>query len=211
MQSHYQNIFKHFDEIYLINLDTRPDRLAKTREEFARVGIEKFARVLGVVHENPAIGCHLSHASAFSDAIKHGYDNILIFEDDVEFFPEGVENLQKAYEELPIDWQMFYLGANLDQYPAYKVSEHICKLTGAFATHAYAVNRTLFSTLYDINASLETVHNDVWYATLIHPNYNCYLTMPLVAGQRNDFSDIQGRVVASNEMFKARLERNLVR
>ena len=164
-----------------------------------------------MVHENPAIGCHLSHAVAFDHAIESGYENILIFEDDVEFFPDAVDNLELAYKELPNDWQMFYLGANLDRYPAYQVSEHICKLTGAYATHAYAVNRTLFKILYDINNSKDTVHNDVWYSTYVHPKYNCYLAMPLVAGQKDGYSDIQKTFMSSNDMFKARLERNLVK
>jgi GR25 family glycosyltransferase involved in LPS biosynthesis len=209
MQIRYPKIFKHFDQIYLINLDTRPDRLAQTRLEFNNIGLENFVRVQGVVHENPAIGCHLSHATIFGHALSNGYENVLIFEDDVQFFDNALENLTSAYSELPSDWHMFYLGANLDRFLAYKVSEHICKLTGAYATHAYAVNRTLFKLMYEINSSEDTVHNDVWYSSVVHPKYNCYLAMPLIAGQRDSYSDIQKMVMSSNEMFKARLERNL--
>ena len=211
MQIRWQNPFNYFDRIYVINLDKRADRLEQFVAEQKKELVFDVVRVSGVEHENPATGCHLSHAKCFKDAIREGFDRILIFEDDVEFFPGATDNLNKALVELPGNWDMFYLGANLDSYPAYQVSEHIARLEGAFATHAYAVRRNLFQVLWDINSDMSTTHNDVAYSTEIHPRYQCYLSLPLIAGQRDSYSDIQKCVMSSNQMFKERLERNLIK
>ena len=210
MQIRWQNPYDYFDQIYYINLDRRPDRKELAELELKDEGI-KAVRISGVEHENPAHGCHLSHAKIFKDAIDNGYDRILIFEDDVQFFPNASKNIKNSLEELPPKWDMFYLGANLDAYSAYEISPHIAKLEGAFATHAYAVRRNLFQVLWDINADMSTVHNDVVYANEIHNRYQCYLAMPLIAGQRESYSDIEKKVMSSNKIFQERLERNLIR
>ena len=211
MQTRWQSPFEYFDQVYYINLDRREDRRVQAELEFDKVGLRYVQRMPGIEHENPAHGCHLSHACIFSDALIKGYDRILILEDDVEFFPNAINNLIASLWELPPNWDMFYLGANLDRYPAYEISPHIARLEGAFATHAYAIRRTLFRKLHDINSSMDTIHNDVVYASTIHPNYQCYLALPLVAGQRDSYSDIQKTRMSSNSVFLTRLETNLVR
>lgn len=211
MKTHFQNPFDYFDRIYLINLDRRPDRLEKCTAEFRSVGIKDVHRVSGIEDENPAIGCHLSHATCFADAIMEGCDRILIFEDDIEFFPNALQNMANSLSDLPSNWDMFYLGGNLDSYRAYEITPTIAKLEGIFATHAYAVRRNLFQLLYDVNCNRDITPNDVYYAQHIHPNYQCYLAMPLVAGQRRDFSDIEKKIMDSNKVFQDRLQTNLVR
>lgn len=211
MQTHFQNPFDYFDRIYVINLDRRPDRLTKCTVEFGNVGIKDVHRVSGIEDENPAIGCHLSHATCFADAIMNGCDRILIFEDDVEFFPNAYENMVNSFYDLPSNWDMFYLGGNLDVYKAYEITPTIVRLEGIFSTHAYAIRRNLFQLLYDINCDRNISHNDVYYAQNVHPDYLCYLAMPLIAGQREDYSDIQKQVMSSNKVFQDRLQSNLVR
>lgn len=211
MHSHLQNPFDYFDNIYYINLDSREDRLAQIKKELSGIGIFRAERVSGVINSTPAHGCALSHAKIFADAIEHEYETILIFEDDVEFFPNAIENLSNALKQLPLYWDMFYLGANLDRFPAFQVSPNLARITGAFATHAYAVQKRMFPLLFGINADMNTRFNDVAYAEAIHPIYNCFLTVPLVAGQRQSYSDIENKVMNSNEVFLSRLEKNLVR
>lgn len=211
MQTHLQP-FDFFQSIYYINLDSRKDRNEQAMSEFVKMGIaDKVQRVSGTIHENPATGCHLSHATCLADAMLNGVENILIFEDDVEFFENASENLMLSLSDLPLEWDMLYLGANLDRYPAYRHSEHLVKITGAYATHAYAINKTMFEKLYEINVAEDTIHNDVTYAETIHPNYQCFLTYPLVAGQRDSYSDIQRTMMSSNQMFKERVEKNIVK
>ncbi len=200
-----------FDRIYYINLDRRIDRREQFLLEIGKVGIENVIRQPGMeMPYNPSYGNHISHAWCIMDAIRWDAEKILIFEDDAEFFPNAIENLNQSLCELPSDWDMFYLGANLDRFPAYYVSDHIIKITGAFATHAYAFRSNMFTLLRDINLDKSVVHNDVSYAELVHPKYNCYLSYPLVAGQRDSYSDIERRWMSSNQMFLERVKRNTI-
>ena len=213
------NPFNEFEKIYCINLDSRVDRWSLVVEEFKKVGILDYVnRMPGVVytgtndrHINACLGNHLAHAKCLEDAKRHGLDSCLIFEDDVEFFEDAYENLTQAIAELPTDWDMFYLGVNMDVYYAYQVSDHIAKLTGGFATHAYAVKSRLFDKLIEVNLDLSISHNDVVYANQIIPNHDCYIPIPLVAGQRLSYSDIEGRVTEYNGMFKQRFSERLIK
>jgi glycosyl transferase family 25 len=212
------NPFNIFEKIYCINLDSRPDRWDSALKEFAKLNILGYVnREPGVVytgtsdrHINACLGNHLAHANCLIDVKKRGLDSCLIFEDDIEFFEDAYENLTQAVIELPTDWDMFYLGVNMDVYTAYQISDHIAKLSGGFATHAYAVRRKLFDKLIEVNLNLSISHNDVVYANEIIPNNNCYIPIPLVAGQRMSFSDIEGRVTDYNGMFKQRFKDKLV-
>lgn len=205
------NPFDFFDSIFCINLDRRKDRWEESKREFESVGIlDRVLRFSAIEHENSCFGNHLSHARILELANLRGYTNVLIFEDDVNFFPNALENLTKSLNDVPSNWDMIYLGANLDCYPAYKFTTNLARITGAFSTHAYGINFNLFHSLIKINRDFSTIHNDVAYAHKIHPNYNCFLTVPLVAGQRDSYSDIQKKVMSSNDMFQSRLRSNLV-
>lgn len=203
---------KHF----CINLDSRPDRWTLATQEFARIGYN-VQRFPGIVSNrfsdkkrNACWGNHLSHASILRLAKDLNLDAVTIFEDDVEFFPNALNNIVNTLEELPSDWHMLYWGANVDVFHPIMISTHIAKLTGAFATHAYVVRNSLFDELIKINTNENIVHNDVAYASEIHPYYNCYLAVPMVAGQRKDFSDIQGKIMESNPIFIERFNKNVV-
>jgi len=204
--------FNFFDIMFCINLDSRADRWNQCLIEFDKVGIKgKVIRIPGILFpNNPCHGNHLAHAKCFEIAKRYDTWNCLIFEDDVEFFDNAVDTLTKAAGELNYDWDMLYLGANVIS-PAEQVNTHLAKLTGAFATHAYAVKYNLFTKLMEINLDPNIVHNDEEYSSKIVPNYNSYVTLPLVAGQRDGFSDIMHREISSNQMFKERLEGSLKR
>lgn len=56
------------------------------------------------------IACALSHRSVIEKAIAEKHDRILVLEDDVTVFMDGADALAKALSELPIDWDLLYLG-----------------------------------------------------------------------------------------------------
>ncbi|WP_340106939.1 glycosyltransferase family 25 protein [Rhodohalobacter sp. 8-1] len=84
-----------------------------------------------------AIGCALSHIGILEETLEQNYQNVLILEDDISVNEESADTLVNALEELPPDWELFYLGylfnnnsmsfsSYLRQYLAYP----ILKLTG---------------------------------------------------------------------------------
>jgi len=99
------------DKVYLINLERRPDRLAKMKAVLAEIGVEfqlvravdgkndvdeKFIARLGIQmmpeFKEPyhgraitrgEIGCFMSHFNTWNDVVKNSYDFVIVLEDDV--------------------------------------------------------------------------------------------------------------------------------
>ncbi len=185
---------------YCVNLDSRKDRWEQSQKEFEKIHFypERFS---AIQDEIPARGCYRSHLAI----LKEAYDknaNVLIFEDDIEFVhPLSPENalqygdingvIEQAMEDLTVLnwWDMFYLGGNILRH-FYQVSPVLAKLTHCQSTHAYGVNKKFLPQLI---AHLEKNKNilDVLYADTVIPFSNCFITIPMLAIQRTDYSDIE--------------------
>ena len=123
------NTNKNIDKIYVINLEKNKDRLKKFMKcaKKANVNVKRFDAVNGkelskndpyVIkyfgknsNLNPGqIGCALSHIKIWEDAIKNNYNNIIVFEDDAIIPKDFWYRFNKAYYELPKNWEMLLLG-----------------------------------------------------------------------------------------------------
>lgn len=131
------------DEIYMINLERRPDRKKRMEYVFSILGIE-YSTVVGVdgrtigqqfldqhgIHMLPGfsepyhgrpltlgeIGCFMSHYNIWQEMIAKGNDKVLIFEDDIRFEPFFVAKLENLLEELSDRqdiWDLVFLGRKL--------------------------------------------------------------------------------------------------
>jgi GR25 family glycosyltransferase involved in LPS biosynthesis len=176
-------LFDFVDKIYCVNLDSRKDRWEQVTHQFTQIGIvDSVTRVSAIVDEDPRKGCLESHFFCINDAIDNGYENVLIFEDDVCFLSYDSKVLIDVVDYLAGNalWDLFYLGGNV-MYPAKFVHEHVFK-SRFFSTHAYIVNRRAFEKI--LNA---TVPIDVWYAW----NTISYGLYPMYATQDETYSDIR--------------------
>ena len=118
---------KYFDQIYVINLDHRKDRLQQVNNLLSSYNInykrisgvflkEKYPDVLNNTTHTSSLGhlgCVLSHVNCCIDALNNSYDKILVLEDDINFIQEHIENIN--YDTLlkevnSVDWGLFYLG-----------------------------------------------------------------------------------------------------
>jgi GR25 family glycosyltransferase involved in LPS biosynthesis len=118
---------KIYDQIYLINLERRPDRLALMKYRLDDLGIKyvkvnavdgmKYQNMFNTLRNNQLknlgeLGIILSFIGILRDAQKNGYKKILCFEDDANFinnFNEELVNKQYLlnYQKYPV----IYLGA----------------------------------------------------------------------------------------------------
>lgn len=206
---------KFFDLIYCINLDTRKDRWEDSQKEFKKLDL-KVERFSGIVYTetsdpfwNRCIGCHLSHLAILKLA-KSLNKSVFIFEDDIKFINNYSEVLNKSLEELPEDFDMFYLGGNICN-KIYQVSDHLGKLTHAQSTHAYGVNINFINKILEKEEEFYTKRIDLIYADELIPFNNCYITIPMVSIQRPNFSDIEGKNVSYDAWMEERFYSNLVR
>jgi len=198
MTSTLNNIF---DKTYVINLRSRKDRLEQCNLEFIKHNIDynvfsakqyKGDIPAGKIKLPGNVGCVLSHVEIIKEASLLGLNNILIFEDDVVFCEDFNNKFNSIINELPADWDMFYLGGNTIEPDKNlkKVTSNIFKTTGTKTTHAYAIKNTIFKKV--IKGQLEFNYPvDGFYRNIIQPAHNCYIVNPNMAWQRPGFSDIQ--------------------
>ena len=181
-----------FDSVYCINLDSRLDRWTVAQKEFEKIGFIP-ERYSAIEHETSWRGCYLSHLDILKQA-RDRKENVLIFEDDVEYINYDEELTTNILNELTLFhwWDMFYLGGNVLK-PFYQMSNHLAKLTHCQSTHAYAVNKFFLDRLINWLENNKIFIIDVMYAEGIVPYNNCFITIPMVAIQRTDYSDIEGK------------------
>jgi len=204
-----------FDRILCINLDERPDRWRQMQETtspmLGSATLERFPAIKpdlaqARVHNGRA-GCLLSHRRAIEQAYDDGLDSVLVFEDDVWFDPDFDQRAQQAIASLQAtNWDIFYLGFT-PKAALLPAGDGLVRTYGGITTHAIAYHRrampTLLDQLPDESGVLRFLSQyksiDRYYWQHLAPQLNCYASRPLLAFQRNDFSDIQQNTTTSNE------------
>jgi GR25 family glycosyltransferase involved in LPS biosynthesis len=138
----------YFDEIYCINLDSRPDRWSRVNARFQKLAInvrrfsaadgysENLIREYESIHvklkekrklqpyylkNSRALGCLISGMQIIEDAKRNGYQKILLFDDDV-IFHKNFKNLLNNLQDLP-PWKLLYLGSSQHQWEEIEISE----------------------------------------------------------------------------------------
>ena len=95
------------DHVYCINLPRSTDRRTLMEKEFLRenIDVEFFDACDG--GDDGTFGCAQSHINIWRDIVKNGYENALIFEDDINL----AHNFKKELEllEEPDAWDVLYL------------------------------------------------------------------------------------------------------
>lgn len=184
----------------LINLDKRPDRLARSTEQLTKAGVpfQRFPAIDGNKYngisalKRGVIGCSLSHYLIIKMAKMLAWDSVMIFEDDIELCDEFFQKLQACTAQLPEDWGMLYLGGSHRQKPE-PVAEFLSKVIETYTTHAYIIRNSVFDIVLNEIEKQETAV-DVIFASL-QSSIDAYVTNPPLAWQVEGFSDIENRVM----------------
>jgi GR25 family glycosyltransferase involved in LPS biosynthesis len=201
------------ERIYIINLDKRTDRWERCKKKLEEYGLFDIAVRISAIEnpDNPGYGNHLSHAKALRMAKEYNNSNCLILEDDIEILENLWIYLEPTLLEIPEDWDLFYLGINMDNFNAFQISSHVAKINGGFATHAYMVNEKVYDNLIYLNENCINEPNDVKMSREFILYHNCYVSIPLLIGQENGYSDIMKQYMNYNNMFQNRFENRIIR
>ena len=210
--------FDFFDAIFCINLDSRPDRWQQCASHLQeRELLHKVQRFPATSLQHPSLsskflaraGCSYSHFSVAKKAQEEGYNNYLLLEDDCVFAYDQEalkKKLSSCLEQLPENWDLFYLGGNLDSsygiYPIDNFSDSLLKLNSAHCCHAMAFNKGFINTFANEGPSKDLLFDwvekyicsDVYLAQHVLANINAFIADPLLAFQRESFSNIEGSV-----------------
>lgn len=176
------------DQIYLVNLPQRTDRLVASAEELERFGIPYKRWAAKYNEHHGAIGLRDSMIDLFRSALDLGYKNVLVFEDDVMFVRSDVnEVMNKAIDQLPPDYRILFLGCQPTAGFTRFQSENLLPVTKAYATHAVMYSELAMRECVNLGLGYPI---DNWIVDNIQPKGGCFVTYPLLATQRPDYSDI---------------------
>ena len=172
----------------VVHLASRPDRMYWIPGEMAKmvVDYDVFYAVnpLGVDDRQIASSC--THV----DALRGINGRLLVCEDDVTFLDQCRDIFNKAYSQLPEDWDMLYLGGNIHE-PAERFSDNLFKITkGVHCNHAILYSekaRSLILSTYDVWTN-EIKHYDHWLYMVGQGLMNCFICCPIIAYQRPGYS-----------------------
>lgn len=186
-----------FEHIYCINLDRRPDRWERCQTEFAKFGIEgveRFSATDGQLHTaaprlaRGAYGVLDTHRRILSNAMQNGYSNILILEDDVAFNDNFNEYFEEIESQVPDDWDILYLGSNIQNWQPRPVTKNIHIAFGVLALHSVGIAGKAYSNILRSLDELTPV--DVQYARLAMW-LKMYNVIPRMTYQQPGWSDIE--------------------
>jgi GR25 family glycosyltransferase involved in LPS biosynthesis len=202
------NINDIFDKVYCINLKRRVDRWEQVSREFEKynIKVERFGAIDGrtIINKVPKsplpighIGCVLSHLSVLKHCNDHGYNNILIFEDDVKFNDIFPTIFKKCHDELPDDYDMFYLGGGYSPAwprPAGSIvpySDSLSLCVNVLTGTGYSVNKKSIKKVIKIIEDDGLINPiDVIYSQRIQPAKKSYMCNPRLLIQAPGYSDI---------------------
>lgn len=207
------------DQIFVINLESRPDRLSRVSDDLNSLGLNferfpayqlEYEKIAPAIYKNfnfswlpyepeseegkrfiaGASGCKLSHCGVLKLAQKRGYKRVLILEDDASPADDFVERL-KVYEK---EFDSF--GDDFELFylggnheKASLVKGSIYRCELTRAAHAYLVDSSQFQELIS-GALASGLLIDDFYAQILQPKGNCFGFRPSLFHQRAGQSDI---------------------
>jgi hypothetical protein len=192
-----------FDCVYVINLDSRPDRMMNFRESMRSLGLldheidEKIIRFPGVIPPSGAgpLGCTLSHLEIVRDAKRRGYEKILVFEDDAEPFAESLSYFNDVADDINSqDWDVYYLGYNSHTRLGLH-SKNSLVARELFSTHAIAYRSSFFDRFINDHRHDKIKIFDVWISEEVQTSMRCLASYPMLFIQRESYSDIEKKNV----------------
>lgn len=177
-----------FDRIFVVNLPRRSDRLSEVKWEMMRYRVP-FLVWEATEHSDGRSGISSTLRDLFSYCVGENYKNVLIFEDDPKFLRDPELTMDKVIKQIPIDYDMLYLGVNLTRkYVPQFHSENLIKVKRGLALHACAYSRKGMQKILDLDGTLPI---DLNIADHIHPQGDSYATFPMLVTQRPGISDIE--------------------
>jgi len=206
----FYEIMKQSMNVVYINLDSRKDRKKLIEHEFQQippfVNLTRFSAVK--MKNKGGLGCSLSHISVLEDAIRKKLPFIVIIEDDFEFTIQpaiAIHSILIALSHLRDDWDVLLLSTSKYNLKKTKVNSILSSVQEAQTTGAYIVNSRYYSTLLDNfkegadklaadYSQYEKLAIDQYWKKL-QPKDKWFLIEPLIAKQRESFSDIGNVVV----------------
>lgn len=162
-------------------------------DEFERVGLHGVERFQAVKEIGPHQSFSHSERNILLDFYHSNAERLLHLEDDCLF--RDTSHLEQAISELPSDWDILYLGANLILQPGFgecnpvRHSEHLFRIDAAWTTHAVAYNKKCVFEILARQSEFSVQMFDQYLSNRLK-EFNTFVVAPMIAYQRPRFSSI---------------------
>lgn len=185
------NINEYFgDFVAIINLKKREDRLASSTKILDDFGVRYEVWEATDNTEYPCRGLVDSMQRYFRKVLDEGGDKCLLFEDDILALVDAQvfnETMDKCIEQLPTDWDLFYLGGNCASGLQKFYSPNLLPVKMIYATHATAYSKKAME--FIVNKTInEPVDNCL--VRDFQPHKKIFITYPMLFTQSANYSDI---------------------
>ena len=183
-----------FPPTLVINLNKDKERMKTITEDFKAIGWPvPLERVEAVERKPGYIGCTLSHMKCMELALEHGYDWVLILEDDCQVKPNAKQHFTALLPELwkrRSEWDNYFAGPLFINDNPVIVNKRLGLFNvGGDCTHFVLVHKEGCKNILNKLASLEKIPIiDLFYKTEIRT----FTSVPYIAIQRPGISNIQG-------------------
>ena len=193
-----------------ICLTNDPAEWQIAQAEFNRVGleVEKFQAVKEI---GPHQSFSHSEREILLDFLHSDAETLLHLEDDCVF--RDLSLLPAALLQLPADWDIVYLGANLvlwnngEPWPE-RYSDHLFRVKCAWTTHAIAYNKKCIRMILEKQPEFSVRMFDNYLSDRL-PELQAFCVAPMVAYQRPRFSSIWSRETDYDDVFSESARRLL--
>ena len=141
-----------FDAGFYLNLDKNKDRRIHAEAELKSLDLQNFVKRFPGIEDHIKkqktghVCASLGIKAIVSYAKSFNLKNILFFEDDFEFLPEGmtyIESALKTLQTIP-DWEIVYFGGIIQSPTVDLVSNNLVKINKMLCVHAIGINSNTF-------------------------------------------------------------------
>jgi len=190
------------DEIYVLNLKKREDRLEHIKRQLSKINLDSYEVIESIDGSviknntnlrNGMLGLIMTYLKIFEISKNKDGDSLIIIEDDCVFSKDFNEYLKNFMESVPSDWDMLYFGGNHNTHMGTenpeKINEFVVKVSNTYSAHCVVLKKDLFFDFINELKEFQTP-NDV-LLTKYQKIFNAYSTMKKITWQVNNHSDIE--------------------
>jgi GR25 family glycosyltransferase involved in LPS biosynthesis len=191
---------------FVINLESRPDRLLDIKSELEYVGWD--FELFNAINRNSYMGCTLSHLEILRISEKRGYEKVMIIEDDCQFMPYCKSLLQDIESQISdIEFGVMNLAPTLNR-PVNISSKYNLllditnlppkpndRLTEIFATNILIYDLKVLDAVrsikdYAFHSGDYVLPIDEHLVKNVYPKFQSYTPILPIAPQKNSYSDV---------------------
>lgn len=149
------------DHIYIINLEQSKDRKIRFEKQLKALNVSNYSFFKAIcptdqeykkykptfIGSKGALGCLLSHMEIYRDALKKNYNNIIVFEDDIDILDKNFIAKTEYYIKTLKDYEVLLLGANHKRPAAKKIMNGVYQTVTSNGTFGYCINKNTMNRL----------------------------------------------------------------